>query len=186
VCVKSGIMAAGLAGASPILAFLWKPGRGHHLALPDPPHQVLSAWNLGTGFAAGNFVFDFFMARAFTVQDTGGGAVTLTTNNAKLRTSMPPRRPPSRSRRPATLTAGTRTKDANPFRTLAGVVANAAFSPMLPETEVFRQQPGEWPIVLADRRGLRDRGHRPGHRHLDLRRDIDWDEVSSFGPLTLA
>jgi hypothetical protein len=33
-------------------------------------------------------VFDFFMARAFTVQDTGGGAVTLTTNNAKLRTSI--------------------------------------------------------------------------------------------------
>jgi hypothetical protein len=84
-------------------------------------------------------------------------------------------------------TAGTRTKDANPFRTLAGVVANAAFAAMLPEqTEVFRQQPGEWPIVLATGEGFVIEATVPATGTWTWGCDIDWDEVSSFGAAVLS
>src|SRR3974390_1398349 len=73
VCVTSGTMAAGLAGASPILAFLWKPAVV--TTSQCIVRRIKFAVNaLGTAFAAGELIFDFLVARAFTVQDTGGGA----------------------------------------------------------------------------------------------------------------
>jgi hypothetical protein len=139
-----------------------------------------SAWNLGTGFTAGNFLFDFLVARAFTVQDTGGGAATLTTNNAKLRTSFATTQAAIQASTTATLSAGTRTLDANPLRSLAGVVANAAFAAMLPDTEVFRQQPGEWPLTLAGSgEGFVIQATVPATGTWTFGCAIDWDEVAS-------
>lgn len=180
VVVKSGIMAAGLAGAAPILAFLWKPTTPA-TALALVRRVRFSAWNLGTGFAAGNFVFDFFAARAFTVQDTGGGAVTLTTNNGKRRTSFGTTQAAIQASATATLTAGTRTLDANPFRTLGGVVANAAFAAMLPEqTEAFRQTSDEWPLVLAGSgEGFVIQATVPATGTWSWGCAIDWDEIAA-------
>jgi hypothetical protein len=177
ITVKSGVMAAGLAGDSPVLAFRWAPTTTGALALIR--RIKFSAWNLGTGFTAGNFVFNFFMARAFSAQDTGGGAVTLTTNNAKLRTAYATTQAAIQASTTATLSAGTRTKDANSFRTLAGVIANAAFSAMLPEqTEVFRQQPGEQPIVLATSEGFVIEATVPATGTWTWGCAIDWDEIA--------
>ncbi len=179
VTVKSGIEAAGAAANSPILAFRWAPA-----IVPTSLALIrrinFSAWNLGTGFTAGNYVFDFFMARAFSVQDTGGGAVTLTTNNAKLRTSHALTQATIQAATTGVLTAGTRTKDANSFRTLAGVVANAAFSTFLPHTEVFRQQPGEQPIVLATGEGFVIEATVPATGTWTWACGIDVDEVASY------
>jgi hypothetical protein len=177
--IKSGIMAAGLGAAAPVLAFLWKPATvTTSLALIR--RIKFSAWNLGTGFTAGNFLFDFLVARAFTVQDTGGGAATLTTNNAKLRTSFATTQAAIQASTTATLSAGTRTLDANPLRSLAGVVANAAFAAMLPDTEVFRQQPGEWPLTLAGTgEGFVIQATVPATGTWTFGCAIDWDEVAS-------
>jgi hypothetical protein len=177
--VVSGIMAAGIAGASPILAFRWAPATvPTSLALIR--RVKLTAWNLGTGFAAGVFTFNMFVARAFTVQDTGGGAVTLTTHNAKLRTSHAVTQATIQASATATLTAGTRVKDANPLRTISGVVANAAFAAMLPEqTEMFRQQPGEHPLVLATGEGFAIEATVPATGTWSWAAQIDWDEVTA-------
>lgn len=179
VSAVSGIMAAGLAGASPILNFRWAPATvPTSLALIR--RLKLTAWNLGTGFTAGVFTFNMFLARAFTVDDTGGGLVTLTTNNAKLRTAHAVTQATIRASATATLTAGTRVKDANPVRTISGVVANAAFSAMLPEqTEMFRQQPGEHPIVLATGEGLVIEATVPATGTWSWAAQIDWDEVAA-------
>ncbi len=179
VTAKSGVMAAGLSADSPILNFRWAPA-----VVPTSLALIrrikFSAWNLGTGFTAGNFVFNAFIARSFSVDDTGGGLVTLTTNNAKLRTSYATTQATIRASATATLTAGTRTKDANSFRTLAGVIANAAFSAMLPEqTEVFRQQPGEMPIVLATSEGFVIEATVPATGTWTWAASIDWDEVTA-------
>lgn len=185
-CVQSGIMAAGLAGNSPIVAFLWKPTVAP-TSLCLIRRIKMSAWNLGTAFTAGNWLFNFFMARAFTVQDTGGGAATLTTNNAKLRTTMALTQAAIQVSATATLSAGTRTKDANPFRTLAGGIPNTAFSPMLADTEIFRQQPGEWPIVLASTgEGFVIEATVAATGTWTFGVTIDWDEVSSYGAAALA
>lgn len=183
---KSGIMAAGLSANSPILAFLWKPAVVA-ASVCKIRRISFAAWNLGTGFTAGNFVFDFFMARAFTVQDTGGGAVTLTTNNGKTRTSMATTQAAIQASATATLTAGTRTKDANAFRTLGGVVANAAFAAFQSYAEVYRAAPGEQPLILAGTgEGFVIEATVPATGTWTWSCAIDYDELSSYGPLTLA
>src|SRR5882724_5676885 len=64
VTVKSGIMAAGLAGAAPVVAFLWKPATVTS-SLCLMRKMKFSLYNLGTGFAAGDFLFEWYVARAF-------------------------------------------------------------------------------------------------------------------------
>lgn len=180
VCGLSGIMAAGLGSAAPVYAFLWKPTTPT-TALALIRKIRFNAWNLGTGFTAGVWTFNFFMARAFTVQDTGGGALTLTTNNGKQRTAFGTTQAAIQMSTTATLTAGTRTKDANPFRTLNGVVANSAFASGLPaDVEVYRAQPNEWPIVLAGSgEGFVIEATVPATGTWTFAVTVDWDEVVS-------
>jgi hypothetical protein len=182
VCVQSGIMAAGLAGASPVVAFLWKPATvTTSLALVRKIR--FNSWVLGTGFAAGVCTFNWFMARAFTVQDTGGGAVTLTTNNGKMRTAFATTQAAIQASTTATLTPGTRTLDANPFRSLTADVPVTAFNPgqsMIADTEVYRAQPNEWPIVLAGSgEGIVLQATVPATGTWTFSMTIDWDEVLS-------
>lgn len=176
---KSGIMAAGLTANAPILAFRWAPATvTSSLALIR--RIKFSAWNLGTGFTVGNFVFDLFVARSFSVQDTGGAAVTLTTNNAKMRTAHATTQATIQAAATTTLTAGTRTKDANALRTLAGVIATGTFASILPEqTEMFRQQPGEYPLVLATGEGFVIEATVPATGTWTWACSIDWDEVAA-------
>src|SRR6516165_8739742 len=65
---KSGSMAAGLAANAPIYSFQWTSSS--LLALVR--RVKLSAWTLGTGFAAGVAEFDLFVARLFSSADGGG------------------------------------------------------------------------------------------------------------------
>lgn len=183
---KSGIEAAGASADSPIVTFLWKPATvTTSLALIRRVN--LCAWNLGTGFAAGNFVFNMFVARAFTVQDTGGAAATLTTNNAKVRTSYATTQAAIQVAATGVLTAGTRTKDTAPIRTVAGVVANAAFAAFLPSVELFRAAPGEQPLILAGSgEGFTIEATVPATGTWTWACAIDWDEVSSYSASTLA
>ena len=181
VVVKSGIMAAGLAGASPILAFLWKPA-----VVPTSLCLVrrirFQVQNLGTAFAVGSFVFDFLMARAFTVQDTGGGVVTLTANNAKVRTSFATTQAAIQASATATLTAGTRTLDANPFRSILSDLTTAAvpFTSVITDTAIWSQAPGEWPMILAPSgEGFVIQATVPATGTWSWACGIDWDEVPS-------
>jgi hypothetical protein len=179
--VKTGIMAAGLAAASPIVAFLWKPAVVP-ASLCLMRKMKFSLYDLGTGFAAGDVLFEWYVARAFTVQDTGGGAATLTTNNAKLRTSYATTQAAIQVATTATLTAGTRTKDANPLRALQSVAGTSAFgSIVVPETEIFRVQPGEQPLILAGTgEGIVIEATVPATGTWTAYASFDWDEVAAF------
>lgn len=177
--IKSGVEAAGASAASPILTFRWAPSVvTTSLALIR--RIRFQAYNLGTGFAAGNFLFDLFVARAFSVQDTGGAAVTLTTNNAKLRTSHATTQAAILAATTGVLTAGTRTKDANPLRSAAGVVANAAFAAMVMDTDMFRALQGEHPLVLATGEGFTIEATVPATGTWSWAAAIDWDEVAAY------
>ena len=179
--VKSGIMAAGLAGASPIVAFQWKPAT-NTTALALIRRLKFSMYTLGTGFAAGDVLFEWYVARSFTVQDTGGGAATLTTNNAKLRTSYATTQAAIQVSATATLTAGTRTKDANPFGVIQSVATTSAFgSIVLPETEIWRPAPGEQPLILAPSEGIVIEATVPATGTWTFYAGFDWDERLSFG-----
>lgn len=179
VSAVSGIMAAGLAGASPIFNFRWAPATVP-TSLAIIRRVRFRPWNLGTGFAAGIFTFNLFAARAFTVDDTGGGAVTLTTNNGKVRTAHAVTQATMRASATATLTAGTRVKDTNPLRTESGVVANAAFSAMVMEPDLFRALPGEQPLILATGEGLVIEATVPATGTWSWAAMVDWDEVAAY------
>jgi len=174
VSVKSGIMAAGLGAAAPILAF-----RGvAPISLIKRVRFI--AQGLGTGFTAGATVFDMFVARAFTVQDTGGAAVTLTTNNAKLRTSHATCSALIQASATATLTAGTRTLDANPLRTLLGDVPVTAFVQTQADDLMFDLKPGDWPLVAAASEGFVLQATVPATGTWTWAAMIDWDELASY------
>lgn len=177
--VKTGIMAAGLSAASPIVAFLWKPAVVS-ASLCLIRKMKFSLYNLGTGFAAGDALFEWYVARSFTVQDTGGGAATLTTNNAKLRSSYATTQAAIQVSATATLTAGTRTLDANPLTALQGVVTTAAFGQAF-QGEVFRAAPGEQPLILAGTgEGVIIQATVPATGTWTGYATFDWDEVATF------
>jgi hypothetical protein len=80
----SGVMAAGLAGASPIYGFRYT---GANLCLVRSVSLV--AIGNTTAFAAGVATFNLSACRSFSISySTGGTAITLTGDNGNLRTSM--------------------------------------------------------------------------------------------------
>ena len=82
-CGKSGAMVAGLAANAPIYAFHWP---ANLMALVR--RVRISAWTLGTAFAAGLATFDLYAARSFTAQYGGGNVANLSGEAGQLRTSM--------------------------------------------------------------------------------------------------
>src|SRR5690349_10136511 len=70
---QSGTMAADLAAASPIFAFRWATV-GSYCAVRS---IRISAGGI-TAFTAGVTIFDLITARAWSANDTGGGAVAWT------------------------------------------------------------------------------------------------------------
>lgn len=181
--VKSGIMAAGLGAAAPIVAFLWKPATVP-TSLCLMRRMRFSLFNLGTGFTAGDLLFEWYVARAFTVQDTGGGAATLATNNAKMRTSYATTQAAIQVSATATLTAGTRTLDANPLRAWQSTITTTTtpFSNApTPEVEVFRAQPGESPLILAGSgEGVVIQATVAATGTWTFYAGFDWDEVTAW------
>jgi hypothetical protein len=150
----SGTMAAGLAANSPIWSFRW--GDATRLAVFQ---KLIGDGMAGssTAFAAGFASFKAFFARSFTASDTGGAILTITGNNGKLRTSMGTTLLTEiRASTTATLTAGTRTLDAQPLAQHAfsiGTVVSVIYIP--PATPLFNEDVvGTMPIVLAQNEGV--------------------------------
>src|SRR5512139_2504072 len=81
----TGTMAAGLNAASPVFSFCWQQSTVDNCKAAID-RIALSFMSLGTGFTAGSGLFEALFARSFTVADTGGTTLTITTNNAKRAT----------------------------------------------------------------------------------------------------
>lgn len=173
----SGVMAAGLAGASPIFTFRSAAAAGPNMLVR---RVLLSAIGLGTAFAAGSALFQMLACRAFTVNDTGGGAATVTTNNGKRRTSFATTAVQDiRVSATATLTAGTRTTDATPLATLFGVCSASASVVMVPPTELIRPYDNDWPLILAPNEGFTIQATVAATGTWSFSVGVDWDEVPS-------
>lgn len=172
---KSGVMAAGLAGNSPIFSFRW--------TLADRVAVLrrlrLSAWSLGTGFTAGLALFDLYVARTFTIADTGGASVLPTLNNAKLKTSMAAVGIGDlRCATTATLTAGTRALDAAPINTLAATIGAAQNTAFWPAQQILFERAGsEHPLVLAVSEGFIVQATVPATGTWTFAITPEWDEL---------
>jgi hypothetical protein len=173
---SSGVMAAGLASNSPIFSF-----RGPASGLALIKRVRFGAIGLGTAFAAGSGLFNLFAARGFSGSDTGGGALTITNNSTKRRTSFASSGVQDiRCSATATLSAGTRTKDAAPLAALMGICSATASTVILPNQNILETLMGEWPLVLAANEGFVLEATVAATGTWSFHVNVDWDEVAAY------
>lgn len=173
----SGLMAAGLAANSLIWSMRYT---GANVALIKS--LILQAIVNTTAFAAGNGLFQAFIARGFTASDTGGNAVAVA-GNGRARTSQGNSGVGDmRIASTAALGAGTRTLDSTPVGSVfVPIPATAVISLVARNTALIRRLPGEWPIVLAQNEGLIIQATVPAAGTWNFSVDAEWEEVSTFG-----
>lgn len=173
---NTGTMAAGLGAGAPIYSF-----RYGGAALAIVRKVVAEADDITTAFVAGAAKFDMIAARSFTASDTGGTAATLTGNNGKLRTSFATTAISDlRISSTATLTAGTRTLDAQPLASVEFAVPTSIDGDLLPTTTLYQSNIGESPLVLATNEGFVIQATVPGTGTWVASVRVCWDEVSTF------
>jgi hypothetical protein len=177
----SGLMAAGLAGASRIFSLRW-PDATRFFKLNK---FSLTAGNDATAFAAGTFIFNLFIVRSFTVNDSVGTDITPTGNTNKLRTTgMGTTLLTAGCIRLATTLAvsgGTLpTTDTNPIGTVVGSVPNVAGSKMLDQVTLFEARPGEHPVILVQNEGLILQVTVPGTGTWKFSPRCEWSELTSY------
>lgn len=169
-------MTAGLAANAPIVSFRW--GNATNLAIL---YAIRMSAACTTAFTAGRFVFDAFFARTFTASDTGGTAPTITGANGKKRTSYASTLVTDlRLAATATLSAGTRTLDANPFGKLHGVIGTGANTQFVnPNTQLFvgRDNSDQIPLVLAQNEGFVIQATVPATGVWFFSVTLDWLEI---------
>jgi hypothetical protein len=178
---KSGVMAAGLASTSPIWAF-----RNSSISLLIVLKRIrISAWSL-TGFTAGLGTFELFRAINWLAGDTGGVTDTISTPNGELRAAtMPPTHALAEIRHASTgtLTAGTRTLDAQSLESLnINVPATANFAFVPSPTSLFAKPPGEYPLVLGPSEGVVIQATVPATGTWAFAITQEWDECTTYTP----
>jgi hypothetical protein len=172
----SGTQAAGLAATSPIFSFRSATTGGPLILVRRVAFEMSVST---TGFAAGTALINMFVARTFTGSDTGGTALTMTTNNAKLRTAFGTSAVQDiRIASTTTLTAGTRTLDAAPMASAFVGVSTTATQILIPNRNLIgAQHGGEWPLVLAANEGFVLQATVPATGTWVFTCQVVWDEV---------
>lgn len=156
----SGQMAAGLAANSPVFSFRNASAVRKVRILAVNVNAAVGA----TGFTAGAALLSMVIARAFTVSDSGGTALSggaAGNNNNKLRTSQPSGLVLTttggdiRIASTATLTPGTRTLDANASGNIVAP-AGAAGTGMIQDTPLYSDYTTLYglPLVLGQNEGF--------------------------------
>jgi hypothetical protein len=170
------VMTAGLAANSPIFSFRW--GNANLCLL----RSIRLSFTTVTAFASGRMDFAAFFARGFTASDTAGTAITLTGNNGKKRTAFGTTLlTDMRISATATLTAGTRTLDAQPFGRLATNTTVAATSPFPPGTFLWeRDASDEYPMTFAQNEGFVIQATVPATGTWFFSVQVEWMEIASF------
>ena len=171
VAAVSGLT-TGIAANAPVFSMRWNPASSPYqegMVRFCVIQRLRAKWRTITGFTAAQEIgLAAYVARSFTVADSGGTALTLTTTNAQKRTGVPPGTagvttggmPTTQATiniaTTGTLTAGTRTLDAQPFA--EEVFADLAAAATVPkgrfEAEFVNQDQPGFPLVLSPQEGI--------------------------------
>ncbi len=160
VAPSSGLITATTGANSPLFSLLWNPAVNPVLGT-FPQCLITRLYAVAqtiTAFgAAQEFAVSAYVARAFTVADSGGTALTPFTTTAanyqKLRTTMGSSlMADMRIATTGPLTAGTRTLDGNPFAS-SGSYLTTTTAP-LPLNFMADVAAGEHPLCLAPNEGI--------------------------------
>jgi hypothetical protein len=188
VSATSGTMAAALAANSEIFQFRYVTSN-NRVALV---HGIsISAGANLAATAAALVTFKATMARGWTAAGSGGTRLTLTGDNAQLRTSHATSEVNDAGiSTTAALTAGTKTLDAQDFGAVSvgigtGALTTTPYFSILPKTNLFGDFVGglAWPIVLANQEGFVVRSGVnawPATMTWNFSVDVAWSEVDAF------
>lgn len=175
-------MSAGLAANSPIWSF--RNGNSSNLIIPKK--VILSAACGGTAFTAGAAIFNLYRATSFSASDSAGTQI-LPGSGGKLRTSMGSSLMTSgnncdiRIANTVTLTAGTRTKDAQPLGSACGgAPATAGIMMIPPKTPLLDQRVSEYPLVLVQNEGLVLEATVPATGTWFFSVEVFWSELTAY------
>jgi hypothetical protein len=178
----SGTMAAGLAANSPIFSF--RNGNASNFIIVK--RVLFSAGNTATAFTAGVCTFNIFRCTSFSASDTGGSAILPGSGN-KLRTSMGSslltagNSSDIRIASTATLTAGTRTKDAQQLASIVtSIVGTGGTVVVQPGTPLFDARIGEHPLILVQNEGFVIEATVPVTGTWTFTVKVDWEELSTY------
>jgi len=184
----SGTMAAGLAGASEIFQFRYVTAASRVALI----HGIsISAGANLAATAAALVAFKATFARGWTVAGSGGTRLTLTGDNAALRTSHATSEVSDAGIcTTAALTAGTKTLDSQDFGAVAFGIGTGALTTtpnftLVPKTNLFGDFVGglAWPIALANQEGFVIRtgvNAFPATMTWSFSVDVAWSEVDAF------
>lgn len=184
-------LAAGTSSAGHVFAFRWADATRFAIVT-----KLKTRFLPLTPFTAATLTdhtsFDAFIARSYTVAHSGGTAVTPTSNNAKMRTSMGASLVNDiRISTTAALTNGTETFDAFPFaqslrkgnRINPAAATEEVIMPTFDGMDLdFSMGDGDHPIVLGQNEGIiiRNRTVWPAAGTGILTVLIAWAEVTAF------
>ncbi len=180
ISAETGTIAAGASANAPIFSFRWSSTS----KVAVIRSVRIGAASLATGFTAGTTTCGIIAARSFTASDTGGTALTLTTNNAKLKTSFGTTLAGDiRISDTAALSAGTRTLDAQDLTRIGPyTTTNAAQTNFIPSnTDLYgRDVDGAWPLTLVQDEGFVVRCTVPATGTWKAVISVDWTELYRF------
>lgn len=187
VSATSGTMAAALGANAELFQFRYVTAASRVAAIYL---VTISAGANVAATAAGLVAFKCTAARAWTAAGTGGTRLTLTGNNAKLRTSMATSEVNDAGISTTTgLTAGTKTLDAQDMGSVSLGIGTGAITTSLPlnfcpETLLFdARQPGCHPYVCANQEGFVIRSGVaafPATMTWSFSVEVKWAEVGTY------
>lgn len=178
---KSGIMAAGLAAASPIFSTFNQNQAIQHIIR----RMTFNAWTLGVGFPSNSLVnFELYFARSYNVVDTGGNVANFTNHNASLASFMGGIATTITYSTTGALTVGTRTLDFAPITAINAVAPTTTNTPFFGNgfplgAPLFDKQGSNHPIVTGLNEGIIVNATVPGTGTWAYAMTIEWDEVPS-------
>lgn len=183
VAVKTGAIAAGMSDNGQLFHFRWTDT--DNLALV---YEIsVTGMYATTAFAAGAIDIKATKVRAWTAVGSGGTALTLTTDEAQLRTNMDTSLVgDARIATTAALTTGTQTLDTQDLGIITthssggvGAATPIIGSIYLPRTDLFNADlvAGEYPLVLSANEGFVVRAVVPGTGVWTLGLLVKWAET---------
>lgn len=176
----SGVMTAGLGGASAVFAMRWT----HATNIALIRRVAISAGGI-TVFTAGTVLFDMLAERSWTVGPSAQTAVVPVNNDCKRRTAMGTSLFAANDVRVSNtgaITVGTATADAQPLAAIMGSTTATAGTPLIaPGSDLWTYAPGDgrYPLYLATNEGFIVRATVPGSGTWGFSVSVDWDELLS-------
>lgn len=182
IALQSGVMAAGMAAASPIFEFRWSSSSVVALVT----RVAISAVNDGTAFAVTNTtcLFDLIRATAFTATDLTGSANVVLTGKSNARAT---RMAPSQIQQSTTtnivvsntgaLSAGTKTLDGSAMGEVVGTGLGAGTNILSSARLWDPVEASKNPLELALNEGIVIRGTVAATGTWRFAVEMDWDEV---------